>query len=475
MRLAASSAREARVGWTLAGAAAGLLAVTIGGGVSPAPIAVVGLLSLVLAMTWREAVRWHSLLALIVIVILFIPIRRYQMPGHLPFELEPYRILVGLVALGWLMALLVQPGVRLRTSGLEAPLAAVAGAAVASAIANPERVGAVSSYSVKALMYLASFFLIFFAIVSVVQHTVPIIRWLVAGGAVIAILALIESRANYNIFDHVSTVLPFLTLTDAGTVPARGARLRVLASSQHPIALGAMFVMLVPLAAALAVTSKQRRWWVAAALLGLGALATVSRTSVLMFVVIAIMFAWLRPQTTRPLWPALIPLLLVAHFAVPGTIGSLAGSFFPSGGIVAQQQNANVGSGRLASLGPSLGEVKPRPVFGEGFGTRIVDGPDKNAIIVDDQWLTSLLETGVVGILALAWLFVHAIKRLTRAARHDETSRGWFLVAIASALAAYMAGMFTYDSFSFVQVTFVFFILLALGSVLLQQQPGSEP
>lgn len=475
MRLAASSTREARAGWTLAGASVGLLAVTIGGGVSPAPIVVVGLLLLILAMTWRAAVGWQSLLALIVLVILFIPIRRYQMPGHLPFELELYRILVVLVAFGWLLALLVQPGVRLRSSGLEAPLAAVAVAAVASEIANPGRVASVSSYSVKALMYLASFLLIFFVIVSVIRNTLPVIRWLVAGGAVIAVFALIESRANYNVFDHVSTVLPFLTLTDGGTIPARGARLRVLASSQHPIALGAMLVMLVPLAAALAITSKQRRWWVAVALLGLGALATVSRTTVLMFIVIAIVFVWLRPRAIRPLWPALIPLVLVAHFAVPGTIGSLTNSFFPPGGVVAQQQDANVGSGRLASFGPSLGELKPRPIFGEGFGTRIVDGIDKNAIIVDDQWLTSLLEMGAAGVLALGWLLVSAIRKLTRAARDDETSRGWFLVAIASALAAYAVGMFFYDAFSFVQVTFVFFILLALGSVLLRQQRGSAP
>ena len=284
-------------------------------------------------MTWRAALRWHSLVGargprdpvhpdspLPDARAPALPARAVQDPGG------PARARLAAGDAG-------QPGVRLRRSGLEAPLAAVAASAVLSVMANPGRVAEVSSYSVKAIMYLASFFLLVFLIVSVVrQRACRSSRWLVAGGAVVAVFAMIESRTNYNVFDHVSTVLPFLTLTDAGTVAARGARLRVLASSQHPIALGAMFVMLIPLAAALAVTSKQRRWWYAAGFLGLGALATVSRTTILMLVVIAIMFAWMRPRAIRPLWPALIPLLHRRPFRRSGQPRVAGGLVLPLGG-----------------------------------------------------------------------------------------------------------------------------------------------
>jgi hypothetical protein len=63
-----------------------------------APVALVGLVLAVVAS--RSLLSWQSLLTLILLVMLFIPIRRYTMPGGLPFELEPYRALVALVLSG---------------------------------------------------------------------------------------------------------------------------------------------------------------------------------------------------------------------------------------------------------------------------------------------------------------------------------------------------------------------------------------
>ena len=39
-------------------------------------------------------VSWVGLICVLVAVVMFIPIRRYALPGNLPFELEPYRLLV---------------------------------------------------------------------------------------------------------------------------------------------------------------------------------------------------------------------------------------------------------------------------------------------------------------------------------------------------------------------------------------------
>ena len=125
-----------------------------------------------------------------------------------------------------------------------------------------------------------------------------------------------------------------------------------------------------------------------------GALVTQSRTGVLMLAVIVGTYLWLRPKDLKRLWPALLPLVVALHFAAPGTIGTLQESFFPKGGVAAlkaQQETAN-GHGRIASLGPGIKEWKRRPIFGEGYATRVVSGPNPNAPILDDQWLTTLLE-----------------------------------------------------------------------------------
>src|SRR5712692_1969044 len=50
---------------------------------------------------------WRGLLSLTLCIILFVPIRRYTLPGHLPFHLELYRVVVAFVALGWTTSLLV--------------------------------------------------------------------------------------------------------------------------------------------------------------------------------------------------------------------------------------------------------------------------------------------------------------------------------------------------------------------------------
>src|SRR5262249_19119712 len=117
----------------------------------------------------------------------------------------------------------------------------------------------------------------------------------------------------------------------------RGGRVRAFGPAQHPIALGAALVMLVPLGFYVAVTSKQLRWTIAAMFLVLGSLASLSRTSIVMLLVVVLVFLWLRPRETRRLWPALIPMLVLAHAFLPGALGTFASYFRPSGGLIASQ------------------------------------------------------------------------------------------------------------------------------------------
>ena len=123
----------------------------------------------------------------------------------------------------------------------------------------------------------------------------------------------------------------------------------------------------------------------------------------------------------------------------------------------------------MATLGPALShEFQPNPILGEGFGTRVTS-PDAivrvpNRQILDDQWLGVLLETGVVGTLTLAWLFLRSLRWMGGIAKRDLSPRGWLLVGTTASTAGYAVGMLFYDAFSFVQVTFLLLIILALGA-----------
>jgi O-antigen ligase len=455
-----------------------LLTLTVFSGTRPLETAPVIALTIVFTLAYRSLLSWDSLLAVLVLVILFIPIQRYVLPGSLPFELEPYRLLVAFIVAGWTASLLVDPRVRLQRTGLELPVGLIIVSVLGSIVANAGRVSEREPVVVKGVTFLLSFFLLLFLIASVVRTREQIDRLLqvlVGGGAVLAGFAILESRTQYNLFSHLSGIVPLLEQADfsvASSEEGRGAR--AFASAQHPIALGAALAMLLPPAVYLLRRSRRVYWWVAIGLLGLGSLATLSRTSVLMLVAVAGAFLWLRPKQTRRLWPLLIPAVLAVHVIIPGTIGTLRSAFFPEGGLIAEQSSnpGQRGQGRIADLGPSLSEFAETPLVGQGFSTRIVDRAHPSDQILDDQWLGILLETGIVGFVGWLMLLLRPIRRLGRAAKDDDSDRGWLCAALAASLVTYAVGMITFDAFAFIQVNFVLFILLGLAVATLAAEPA---
>lgn len=469
--------------WAPLAVIAGALAVTAAGvGGSPYLLELAFLVTagLTLALAHRVLLSWTGLLCGILLVILFVPIRRYTLPGGLPFELEPYRLLVAVAVVGWGASLLVDRRVTLRRTGFEAPIALILIGVLGSLAANPGRVSSLGSDVTKEVTFLASFLLLVYLIVSVVRGRRTIdtmIHVLVLGGAVVAVFALIESRADWNAFNQLGRVFPFLDAHDLPGQETRGGRLRVFGSAQHPIALGAAFAMLLPLAVYLARRSGRRIWWIPAALITLGVFSTVSRTSIVMLLVVGLVVFRLRSwEVRRFIVPALIVLPLLVHVALPGTLGSLKKSFFPEGGLVADQQKAagQRGSGRISDLGPALSELKSNPFVGQGYGTRVIDLERANAQILDNQWLKTLLETGVLGFVGWFWFLAAVIRRMGRAAKEDRTTDGWLYVALAASVLAFGVGMLTYDAFSFIQVTFLMFILVAIATCSLHARRESE-
>lgn len=446
------------------------------------------LLATVVLTGHERLLRWESLLGSVILVVFFIPIKRYTLPSQLPFNLEPYRLMIALVAIAWLTSLFIDNRVRVHRSGLEGPIGLFAVTAVVSDAINDGRITStgVSQIVAKSLTFFASFFILLYVVVSLTrtrQQMHRLIKLLTASGSVVAFTTIIESRTHYNVFNHLHSVLPFLTFRDPSVLGLtastldRGGRLRVYGSAEHPIELSAVLVMLLPLALYLGRLTGNKRWYVGAVLLVLGTLATVSRTGLVMLVVVALVFLWLRPVDIARLAPIAVPLICVVYFSLPHTLGSFYSAFFPKGGLVAQQSaivrgNEAGADGRLADVGPSLREWTQRPLLGEGFGSRVgsreaaVTGNIPRARLLDDQWLVSLLEVGVVGAGALLWLFTRAIRRMARISRSDDGDDGWLATAFAASLYAFAIGMLTFDALGFVQVTITFFILLALSSVL---------
>ena len=103
-------------------AAVGLLVADVvahGQGKMPAALVLAIVVMLVAA---HVASRWSWLVSGLVIVDLLIPSDgRYTLAGGLPFQLEPYRVFVALLLVGWIASLLCDPRVKIRRTGFEGP------------------------------------------------------------------------------------------------------------------------------------------------------------------------------------------------------------------------------------------------------------------------------------------------------------------------------------------------------------------
>jgi hypothetical protein len=453
----------------------------VGGSSAAVPVAVLMVLA-GLAAT-RPYVSWRTAVIGLILTILFVPIRRYTFPLNLPFQLEPYRVLVALIVGGWVLSLLADPRVRARRSGFEGPVLVVLVATMGSVVVNGDRVAILQQEVVKSVTFFSSFLFVYYLLVGVTRGREAIdviVRVLVGGGAVVAVLAIVESRTGFSPFGQLERYVPFLSPIPTHETLARGWNIRAQGPAEHPIALGAALMLLTPLAVYLVAAKRQARWWIALVLLPLGALATHSRTGILMLVMIVVVFLVLRPREVRRQWPLALVLVVATHFLMPGAMGTLRATFFPEGGLIASQKGgighqkgySCSGSGRIADLGPAFEEASRKPLLGYGYGTRIVNGEKENACILDNQWLSTLLETGLVGGLGWLWLFVHVVRRLGRAARADRSPPSWLEVALAASLSAAAVGMLTFDAFGFIQFTFLLFILVGLASATLHARSG---
>jgi hypothetical protein len=399
--------------------------------------------------------------------------------------LEPYRLVI--ISLTLVLVIAVLTGrTRLNFAGHGKPILLLAVVALASQVANASAINALGleSQSLKSLSLFISFLIVFVLITSSLRSLDQInfvITGLVIGGGIVAICALYESKFHHNLFDHLNKWIPILKSTGVDKVgKLRGGRLRVRASAQHPIALAGAMVVTVPLAVYLAgraLTRARKYFWIGvAALLVAAAISTISRTAISMLLTVAVVGLIFRGRSIFRNWPILLVLLAVTHLSAPGAIKHLYAAFNPKGGLIQQQQGraGESGSGRVADLRPGLQKWEKAPIFGHGLGTNptLADpvavqasgnsGPD-DGIIFDDQYLTTLVTLGALGLVGVVWFVWGAVRKLGRGARKATGLPGDLLVACTASCAAFGISMFTYDAFSFVQATFLFVMIAALG------------
>jgi hypothetical protein len=421
---------------------------------------------------------WQNALIGLLMLVWLVPSRQYTLSVSLPFNLELYRAALFLLVFAWAVALLARRS-RVDAAGHGRAVAALAIVTVLSFLAN---IGDLEqAEGVKALSFLLSYLAVFLLVASTIETTAQaqrIVAWIVVGATIVSVAALYEGTTGYNVFDHLDSWIPALDQLPRDVEAVRGGRLRVQASSQHAIALGCALVMCVPLAAHLARWGASRmatRAWAACGLvIAAGAAATISRTTVIMTVVMLGVGLYLYRSRLLRYWPVLIVLAVAIHLAAPGAIGGLYKSFVPEEGLVGSVSGraGQLGSGRLSDVGPGIELWKEKPLLGHGPGTSeiVIDDPRDVSlgqlppeIYFDNQYMNTLVTLGALGTLVTLWFVWGAARKTVTAARRATGREASLLAACGLAASGFAAGMLFFDAFAFVQATLVFVAVAALG------------
>lgn len=428
----------------------------------------------------RLVFTWTSMLFLLGAIVMFIPIRRYALPIEVGFALEPFRVII----VGLLVALAVA-SVTTRSFQWKPvlwgwPVAIFFWTLLASLMFNAVPlvstgliVAGLSNITQMALLISVMF--ITRQLLSDETVVKAFLTFLVFAGAIVGLLALYERVSRTNIFLLLGNVLPLTILRDdAETLRAGGAR--AYASAQHPIALSVLFCMLIPIAIYLMkfgvwpryAASRRIVFTIVCGAMLVGMLAAVSRTGVVTLGVMFLLTLLLRPRLALMLAAIGAPIAAVAGLVLPQMFEAMVLSLLNVDEVVASQFAAVglPGQGRLADLPGAFESLSQNPWAGTGLGSRIVVGDYKNADILDNQVLGSVLETGLLGAVGLIALLIWPPLRMLHFSFRSGApeSRVFLTFAIAVSTVGYVTAMFFHDSFAFMQTLLVLSMLYAVAA-----------
>jgi polysaccharide biosynthesis protein PslJ len=280
-----------------------------------------------------------------------------------------------------------------------------------------------------------------------------ILRRLVFGSTAVALIGMAEFASGIVVTNYVK--IPGLQLqADVTDLMVRGGLSRVYSTTSQPIEFGAVVVMAIPFAlhfARFAPPGLRVRRWLQVGILVMAAPLSVSRSAILALLVAAIVLlpTWSRRERhiTYGLMAAGFAGFLVV---VPSLITTLADLVVNIGSDPSAQS-------RTKAIAMSWSYISQSPLLGRGFGTFQPD----TYFFVDDQYLTSLIVTGVVGLLALIMLFAAGWLIARSARRMIADPEGRHLAqCLAASIAVAAISFSNYDALSFSMASGILFLLL---------------
>jgi O-Antigen ligase len=284
-----------------------------------------------------------------------------------------------------------------------------------------------------------------------------VLRALTWGGAFCGVVAALQYWASLDITPYLRELPGFSDNLDNPAIVARAALDRVQGTSITAIELGVVAGMLLPLAIYLAMYDNDRTArsrWAPVALIGLAIPTSVSRSAVISVALALAVLVVLMPTRQRLVALCAAPLAVAGVFmSAPGVVGTLMG-FFRAG-----TSDESV-MARLYDYPEVERLLHQAPWFGHGGGTYL---PENSMYILDNQYLKTAIELGLIGVVVLAAYFlVPMIVALVARRRSSDPELRLLCAALAGAALAAAACSLTFDSLSFPMFSNVYALVIGL-------------
>jgi polysaccharide biosynthesis protein PslJ len=280
-----------------------------------------------------------------------------------------------------------------------------------------------------------------------------LLRRLVTCISVIAAIGITQFATGFNLATYV--VIPGLTRQIAFVdLLTRDGINRPSATTAHPLEFAAVLGLALPLAlhqARFARPGTRFRRWLQVALIATALPLTVSRSVVLGLVIIAcvLMPTWPARQL-RIAYPALAGGLIALWVVEPRLISLIYQLFSQTGSESSSVSRLDA----YSAAGPFIAQ---HPWLGQGFGTFL----PQTYFFVDDQYLTTLIETGVLGLTAVLLLFLlgWCLARSTRRICVDQQTRD-LLQCLAVSVLCTALSFSTFDALGYSTISGLTFLLI---------------
>ena len=326
------------------------------------------------------------------------------------------------------------------------------------------------SPSIKQVALLLSYVTFFYFVVTVIrpEEVRNLLKFMVILACLTAIGTVWEYRTGTNLFYNWAHSLfkGFTVLQPASTAGSADVRQVVEGPTQTPLADAAILSIALPFAFIFMFHAKERRtkilWYLATGIILAGTVATLRKTAIL--IPLGALFTicvYLPKKRLLRYTPAFLLLVVAIKIAAPHAISQIKYQF--------ENFNGNSTTHRTSEYPAVTADILAHPLLGRGYGSY----DPQVYMILDDQYLGTLVETGFLGFAAYLFVLLTGAAVARKAIRSGDPERAPPAIALMGAVVGFAVASATFDVLAFAQAPYLLLFVLALA-VISAEQPAAR-